>query len=153
MNMKFPVAVWEDAQGAFTARVLDGELADATDSAAAAALLQLKRYLTWLSREQGYLSEADFDDLELRDHRVRLRPEYRIAECAYPVSKPFELRITCVHGQRRDGSRHCVAPTLGLRTGYRFNRYIGLIVTPGITMGFPRFMTSLDLSGGLAASF
>jgi hypothetical protein len=42
--------------------------------------------------------------------------------------------------------------TLGLRAGYRFNKYIGLQLTPAFTMGIPRVLTALDVTGGLVGS-
>ena len=119
MTRRFPVAVWQDAAGAFTAKVLDGAEAAASDATAADALAQLKKYLTWAARNDDGVGEPDFGKLSLRDHRVRLRPEYRTAASIYPVSTPFHLRVTCVHGERRDGSRHCVIPTLGIRFSYQ----------------------------------
>jgi len=118
MTRRFPVAVWQDDEGSFTASVLDGAEAAAIDATQAAALDQLKKYLLWHER-QGAAGSPDFDDLELRDHRVALRPQYESSGSVYPVSTPFHLRITCVYGRRRDASRHCVVPTLGLRFSYQ----------------------------------
>lgn len=42
---------------------------------------------------------------------------------------------------------------VGLRIGYRFNRYIGLQLMPGLTVGLPRALLALDLSGGVAVSY
>lgn len=42
--------------------------------------------------------------------------------------------------------------TLGLRAGYRFNKYVGLTLLPAITMGVPRVVTSIDITGGLIGS-
>ncbi|HTN75725.1 MAG TPA: hypothetical protein VL096_10785, partial [Pirellulaceae bacterium] len=145
MSMKYPIAIWEDCQGVYTACVLDGPTVVATDLSAADALLQIKRYMTWLAREQGSLTVADFDELELRDHRVRLRPEYRVNDCAYPVSKSFELRITCVHGTRHDGSRHCVAPTLGLQLSYRPDDPIEELIAEAVQQALGR-LTPQQLS-------
>jgi ATP-dependent Clp protease ATP-binding subunit ClpC len=118
MTLKFPVAVWQDAQGSFTARVLDGAQATAIDASASDVLGQLKKYLAWCLRKDAPY-RSDFDDLELRDHRVRIRPEYATDGAAFPVREPFHLRITCVHGKRQGGTRHCVIPTLDLRFSYQ----------------------------------
>ena len=119
MTLPFPVVVWQDAQGTFTASVLDGARATAIDKNIAAAILQLKRYLTWSIRKTGELEPADFEDLSLRDHRVRIRAEYKSGDYVYPVSPPVDLRITCVHGKRGDGALHCVIPTLDVRLTYQ----------------------------------
>src|SRR5436190_3634625 len=118
MTMKFPVALWQDPQGAFTASVLDGARAAAMDVTPADALLQLKRYLTWRARKEGLVA-SDFGDLVIRDHRIRIRGKYKTKQSSFPVNQPVTLRITCIHGQRQDGSRHCVIPTLGIRLSYQ----------------------------------
>jgi hypothetical protein len=70
---------------------------------------------------------------------IQAKPPSKIPDTPFATSAP--------------GGGVGVVSTLGVRMGYRFNRYIGILVTPGVTMGFPRFMTSLDLSAGVAASF
>jgi hypothetical protein len=42
---------------------------------------------------------------------------------------------------------------LGLRIGYRFHRYIGLQVTPGVSMGLPQFLAALDATAGLELAY
>ncbi|MBC7817445.1 MAG: ATP-dependent Clp protease ATP-binding subunit [Planctomycetaceae bacterium] len=117
--MRFPVAIWEDAEGSFTGSVLDGAVAAAVDDSVAGVIGQLKKYLSWLQRSDGGLGSSDFQDLELHDHRIRVRPEYRTESSVFPVAVPFELRVTCVHGRRRDGTLHCVLPTLGVRFSHQ----------------------------------
>ena len=131
MTRKYPVAVWQDAGGTFTATVLDGAAAAATDLTAADALIQLKKYLAWVLRQDG-IGLSDFDDLALRDHRIRIRPEYAAADSVFPVSTPFQLRITCVHGRRKDDTRHCVIPTLDVRFSYQAGDPIEELVTEAV---------------------
>src|SRR5687767_6600470 len=120
MTTRFPVALWQDFAGTFTASVLDGAVLAAYDPTAAGALAQLEKYIAWgLRKGIMGIGEPDFLDLELRDYRLEVRPEYRLAETAYPVPTTFSFRVTCVHGKRRDGSRHCVVPTLGIRLSYQ----------------------------------
>lgn len=118
MTRKFPIAAWQDAEGWYTASVLDGAEASAIDETLADCLEQLKKYLAWELRN-GELGYADFEDLSLADHRIRVRPGYEVRGGMYPVSTPFTLRVTCIHGKRKDGTRHCVAPTLALRFSYQ----------------------------------
>ena len=73
MTKRFPVAVWQDFAGTFTASVLDGATLAAYDRTAAGALAQLQRYLDWAMRKGTEGGEADFIDLQLRDHRVEVR--------------------------------------------------------------------------------
>ncbi len=134
MSLRFPVAVWQDAAGTFTARILDGANCAAYDLTAAAALAQLEKYLAWGMRKGTELVEtADFYDLELRDHRVRIRPEYRANEIAYPVPTTFHFRVICAHGRRRDGTRHCVVPTLGIRLSYQVGDPIDELISEALT--------------------
>jgi hypothetical protein len=46
-----------------------------------------------------------------------------------------------------------VGVNVGLRVGYRFNRYIGLQIFPGVTVGLPRLLLALDASGGIVVSY
>jgi hypothetical protein len=43
--------------------------------------------------------------------------------------------------------------TVNVRLGYRFNRYIGLQVFPGVSVGIPNVLIGLDVTGGLAISY
>ena len=41
----------------------------------------------------------------------------------------------------------------GFRAGYRFTKNFGFQVTPGLSMGLPRFLMAIDLQGGLELAF
>ena len=114
-TIPIPVAVWQDAGGAFTARTLEGPRAVAIDRTLAAALEQLKKFLAWQAREGVLLERPEFHELCARDYTVVLRQEYELPDGTYPVSDPFPLRITCVFGNRSDGTRRCVMPTIDAR--------------------------------------
>jgi ATP-dependent Clp protease ATP-binding subunit ClpC len=139
MTIRFPVALWQDFAGAFTASVLDGAALVAYDSTAAGALAQLERYLAWAMRKgvRG-IGPSDFIDLELRNYRIEVRPEYRVDETVYPVPETFRFRVTCVDGKRRDGTRHCVAPTLGIRLSYQPGAPIDQLMTEAIKQALGR---------------
>ncbi len=137
--MRFPVALWQDFAGTFTASILDGATLAAYDATAADALAQLKHYLTWAMRKGiPGIERSDFFDLELRDYRVDVRPEYRVGETSYPVPKTLSFRVTCVHGKRRDGTRHCVAPTLGIRLSYQEGDPIDQLMTESLRQALAR---------------
>ncbi|MGE3780042.1 MAG: AAA family ATPase, partial [Pirellulaceae bacterium] len=118
MAHKFSVAIWQDSGGTFTGYVLDGPDLHAVDHSAAGVLTQLEKYLAWHGRQEG-LAPSYLEELLLRDHRVPIRPAYVTGKSTFPVPQTFELRVTCVHGRRPDGTRHCVLPTLGLRFSYQ----------------------------------
>jgi hypothetical protein len=87
MTMRVPVALWQDFAGAYTACVIDGPMVSAYDLTAAAALAQLKHYLTWsLRKGRVAVRNSDLVDLELCDYRLEYRPEYRVDETLYPIA-------------------------------------------------------------------
>jgi ATP-dependent Clp protease ATP-binding subunit ClpC len=133
MTLRYPVALWQDFSGTFTAIVLDGASLSAYDSTVRGALAQLEYYLAWAMRTGvPDIGRSDFIDLELRDYRIEVRPEYRVSETVYPIPATFSLRVTCVHGKRRDGTRHCVAPTLGIRLSYHPGDPIDQLMTEAL---------------------
>lgn len=111
---KFPIAVWRDAAGLYTASVLDGVHGEAVAESPPAAVKQLKDFLLWAYGRDPYALEPDMRDPQLTDVRVSIRPEYEIDDRPYPCSHRVPMRVPLVHGLRRDGSRICVLPTLGL---------------------------------------
>ncbi|RPI82077.1 MAG: hypothetical protein EHM42_09890, partial [Planctomycetaceae bacterium] len=119
MTHRIPVILWQSPGGTFTASTLDGPRAAVVDVTAAAALAQLKAYLVWIFRQHEG-ETPDLRDPELREHEVRVRPEYRTStDSVFPVGETVQVRVTAVHGKRRDGSGVCVFPTLGQRFTYQ----------------------------------
>lgn len=146
MTRRFPVAIWSDSSGNFTASVLDGATLAAYDATATGALAQLEKYIAWAQRQpESDIGEADFIELQLRDHRVTIRPEYRVGDTVYPVAVPLQFRVTCVYGKRHDGARHCVAPTLGVRMSYQPSDPIEQLMTEALQQALGR-RTPLELA-------
>lgn len=116
-SLRYPVAVWQDAEGSFTGCTLAGRPAAAIDRSVKDVLAQLTKYLTWLIRQGEDDGSPDLDDLSLAEFRVPVRPRY---ECLGTVDalEPFPLRIIGVLGRRSDGQRQCVLPTIGRRFAY-----------------------------------
>lgn len=112
--LKFPVAVWEDADGCFTAKTLDGEPAVAVDVTVAGAISQLKKYLRWRLGQDGSAGVPDMQDLRRIDLRIRVRPQYRTERSVFPCRQAITLRVPTVVGRRKDHSAVCSAPTVGL---------------------------------------
>lgn len=116
---KFPVLVWEDYEGWFTASLVEEtELAVATAPTASAAVLQVKEYLAWVYKEQPWRDEPDFLSPQLHMFRVDVRPEYKIEKRVYPAEKSIALRVPCVTGQQEGGLLVCSLPTIGLQFFY-----------------------------------
>ena len=119
MTHRIPVIVWQTPTGTFTATTLDGPRASAVDVTSADALAQLKAYLVWLFRQHEG-EPADLREPELRDYKIRVRPEYRTTnDSVFPVGETVQIHVTAVLGKRRDGSGVCIFPTLGHRFTYQ----------------------------------
>lgn len=119
MTTRYPIALWEDDEGGFTGRILDGSLAAAYDRTPNDVLAQLKKYLAWAQRRGQLGRNPDFEEPALRDLRVPIRMQYAADHATSPVPEPFVLRTTCVIARRRDGTRLCVVPTLDLRLSWQ----------------------------------
>jgi len=120
---RFPVLVWEDFTGRFSARLIDDEENPMNPLAgfgrtAREALIQLKEYLTWSFEREPWRSAPDFHDPQLIEFRVEVRPEYTIRGRVYPCDESFPLRVACVHGHQQSGMLVCAMPLLGLQFYY-----------------------------------
>ncbi len=117
-SLRFPVLLWEDADGHFTAQTADGTAAAACDPTAEGCLNQLKKYLSWLDQKGEGLVAADFREARLEYFEVIIQPEYSSGDRRYPTDHPLSIKIPTVLGQRRDRSLVCSLPTLGIRFQY-----------------------------------
>src|SRR5690349_17104291 len=132
---RFPVLVWEDFTGRFSARLIDDEEDPALRLAgfgrtAREALAQLKEYLNWSFEHEPWRSAPDFLDPQLVEFRVEVRPEYMIKGRVYPCDESFPLRVACVHGRQQSGMLVCALPMLGVQFYYYEARALrGLVTT------------------------
>ena len=123
---KFPVLIWEDFEGWFTACLLDDaacihsntEFPTAIATTAAEALLHLKEYLDWLYKQFPSFDEPDFDEPKLLTIRVNVRPEYKVGKRLFPDDKEVALHVPCVSGKQKGGMLVCAIPTLKLKFFY-----------------------------------
>lgn len=111
---RFPVAIWHDGAGLYTASVLDGAHGEAVAESPAAAVKQLKELLQWTFSRNPDALLPDMRDPQLANVQVAIRPEYEIDDRPYPCRHRVAMRVPLVHGLRYDGSRACVLPTLGM---------------------------------------
>ena len=114
-RLKFPLLVWEDHDGGFTARTLAGEDAAAVDATSRKAVDQIKKYLERIGKQDGGLDPPDFDDPELCQFPVSVRPAYEAGEGVRNYDRPLAIRVPAVVGRREDGSYVCMLPTLDSR--------------------------------------
>ncbi len=120
---RFPVLIWEDFTGRYSARLIDDQEDPLVPLAgfgrtAREALAQLKEYLTWSFEHEPWRAPPDFLDPQLVEFRVEVRPEYTLKGRVYPCDEPFPLRVTCVHGRQQSGMLVCALPLLGLQFYY-----------------------------------
>ncbi len=115
----FPILVWEDYEGWFTASLLDDEqFTSATAPTVADARLQLKEFLSYAYKEDPWRDEPDFLTPNLLTIRVDVRPEYKVEKRVFPCEQAVALRVPCVTGKQAGGLRLCAMPTLALRFFY-----------------------------------
>jgi ATP-dependent Clp protease ATP-binding subunit ClpC len=118
---RFPIVVWQDAQGYFTALVVsdlfDGPLA-ATAPAADRARQQLKDYLTWLYEREQWRGSTEMIELQFKQFTVPVRAEYHFERRVFAGSEPFGLRVPCVIGRERNGPYFAALPTLEVQFYY-----------------------------------
>jgi ATP-dependent Clp protease ATP-binding subunit ClpC len=132
---RFPVLIWEDFTGRYSARLIDDQEDPLIPLAgfgrtAREALAQLKEYLTWSFEHEPWRTAPDFLDPQLVEFRVEVRPEYTLRGRVYPCDEPFPLRVACVHGRQQSGMLVCALPLLGLQFYYYEAKALrGLVTT------------------------
>jgi ATP-dependent Clp protease ATP-binding subunit ClpC len=141
---RFPILIWEDHQGAFTAATVDRDL-EAVAATRAEALEQLREYLTWRFKEDGWLEPPDFVEPAVVHFKVNVRPEYRIDDKIYPVDEPIQLRVACVRGRQEGGLFVCSIPTLRFRFYFHDERALPDLVRHYLGEGLkeltPRYLS------------
>ena len=120
---RFPVLVWENWTGSFSARLVDDEENLGSPLAgfgptAREALAQLKEYLVWSFEHEPWRSAADFLDPRIIELRVEVRPEYQVKNRVYPCDESIPLRVAAVHGRQQSGTLVCALPMLNLQFYY-----------------------------------
>ena len=115
---RFPVLVWQDHQGSYTANLVEWDARAGVGRSAKAALEQLEDLLEW-QYQQGHAAIApDFLEPEIVEFKVSLRPEYVSQNRRYPCQESVTLRIIGVIGKQEHGLLVCSLPTLGKRFYY-----------------------------------
>lgn len=115
---RFPVLVWQDLQGTWTARLCDRDEPAGLGSTAGRAVEQLADYLDWQYSQSPWLDGPDFLDGELLTFEVPVRPEYQSGRRRYPCDEAVLLNTFAVRGRQEQGLLVCAVPTLELRFYY-----------------------------------
>ncbi|MEY3176016.1 MAG: ATP-dependent Clp protease ATP-binding subunit ClpC [Planctomycetota bacterium] len=113
----FPVLVWKNSAGIYTASLVEYAAPAAVAASAKSALEQLKSFVEWQYRQEPAPPLPELRDAKLVQYRVSVRPEYQDAVSGrrYPVSLPVELRVHCVLGKQSEDNRFASIPIPGLR--------------------------------------
>ncbi len=116
---RFPILVWEDYSGYFTARLVEDTDAPAGFGATAdEAVHQLKEVLDWSFQKYPWRSTPDFNDPKLIQLRLEIRPEYQVGDRIFPCEEIVVLRVPVVYGRSSAGLHVCSLPTLGAKFFY-----------------------------------
>jgi ATP-dependent Clp protease ATP-binding subunit ClpC len=139
---KFPVLIWADLDGRFTASILEdeynidglflGATSAGTGQTAAEAIQQVKDYLIWAYEKQSWRSRPDFLEPKLITFRVDIRPEYHVGEKVYPCEETIKLHIACVYGKQEGGLLVCSIPMLGIKFYYYEAKSLNELVTSSV---------------------
>lgn len=122
---RFPVLVWADSAGFYTAALVDAEgvvdhSAGVTAYAPTAkeALAQIKEFLKWFYSKYPWASGPTYSHCKPVTYKVRVRPEYRVRGKIYPYERNLTLKVTVVDCTHTSGLRSAVIPRLGVEFFY-----------------------------------
>ncbi len=118
VTYRFPVLVWKDHDGWFTASLLEWDEPAGFARSTEAALEQVQDYLAWRYQNNPWTDGPDFLEPQMLALKVPVRPEYEENGRRYPCDESVTLRVWCVHGRQEQGLLVCVLPTLGMRFYY-----------------------------------
>src|SRR4051794_18693818 len=97
---RFPLLVWQDHQGAYTASLLEWDFPAGYGKTHTDAVEQVHDFLEWGYRKQLWSAEPDFLDPRLETYKVPIRPEYQHGGRRYPCGEAFPLRLFVVSGRQ-----------------------------------------------------
>lgn len=122
---KFPVMVWKDSAGFYTAALADpegvayeGEVVAAYAPDAKRALLEIKEYLKWFYAQNPWAEGPEVSHSRLVRYKVQVRPEYRVGGKLYPYERSLTLTVAVVDCVFHSGMRAAVLPLFGVQFFY-----------------------------------
>lgn len=102
--IRFPVLVWEDFEGCFTASLVSELFPhSAVASTPDEALSKLKEYVQWTYKRESLTLDPDFQGAQLAEFGVNVRPEYQFGDRIFPCDETVRVRVACVHGRQEGG--------------------------------------------------
>ncbi len=116
---RFPVLLWEDHTGWFTAAVVESYY-DVWAGAASGreALNLIKEALQDTFKRVPWEAPPDLAHCRLHHVVVPVRTEYEAGNRYYPSTNPTDLRVSAVTGEEAGGSRICYLPMFDVSFGY-----------------------------------
>src|SRR5262249_13858075 len=115
---RFPVLIWRDPAGGYTAVAVDVADLAGFGPSAARACHDLRGYLEYCYAQEPDRPGPDFRDAELQVFKVTVRPEYRTRQRVYPCAEAVTVRVHCVTGRQEGGQPVAALPLLGIRFAY-----------------------------------
>ncbi len=126
---RFPVLIWKDHQGWYTASLVEWEERAGIGRTARAALEQLEELLRWKYRREPAREAPNFHEPEIVEFKVSVRPEYERQERRYAGNNLVALRLCGILGRQVPGMLICSLPLLGLRFFFNDRASLGTLAT------------------------
>ena len=122
---RFPVLVWKDSAGFYTASLADAEgvvevLVPVVGygETPQAALSQIKDYVNWHYKKNPWYGGPTVISSKLVHYKVKVRPEYRVEGKIYPYERNLTLKVSVVDCLHEGGIRSAVIPRLSVEFFY-----------------------------------
>src|SRR5262245_27725924 len=108
-SYQYPVLLWRDAAGSFTAALVgDLETEAASAKSKEDAIRQLKELLDWRADREPWSVDPDLNEATLAQVKVEVRPQYQRGKRMIPCPETVWLRVPCVTGKQASGLRLCI---------------------------------------------
>lgn len=124
---RFPVLVWRDEAGGFTAALAEAETVAGYGETAKEALSQVREFLSWLYKMEPWRDGPTHVEAKLIETKVKVRPEYLVGHKVYPYDRSLTLRVACVDCDHVSGLRSATLPRLGIQFYYSQGRLKDLV--------------------------
>jgi ATP-dependent Clp protease ATP-binding subunit ClpC len=115
LTYRFPVLIWQSADGFHTAGLVEWEAPAGTGRSGHDAREQLREYLEWSYREDPTGRAPELQEARLERLEVGVRPEYSLDHRNFPCAETFPLGVPCVVGALSPALWLCSIPTLDIR--------------------------------------
>src|SRR5947207_3067240 len=117
---RFPILLCQDLAGLHTALLVerDDDYAGGFGTTAAAAVEQLREYLSWQYRREPERPAPTLQEAQLTTVKVSVRPEYEADGRIYACDNSLTLPVHCVNGRLAGGLLVAALPLLDIRFYY-----------------------------------